>query len=398
MIIPVAGSEMSRSLLQMGDKPVVEVDELPWRGVDASIRSHWERIVNVGEYNPSLRPDWVAAAAEAFGVLAELRVLVVREGGQTVGVVPFFVRQARMLGVTLKVVELAGNLVSYHQEITAPGYEQAVVRALLKRGGGRDCVVQALNLVEGGPTDLAFGRTGFERRNTVLSYPGEVSPYLPVVSSWDEFVKSRDGRFRYKVRKVDRILAQSPDMSLRWFDGPSGLADLMEAILRIEGHSWKVERGMDIRSRPVERVYHERLVPMLAEQGMLFSTVLYVGGVPAAYSLACRWKAWVGQLKTSFDETYADRWPGRIVMLATIRRTFEEGAREFDFLGDAMQHKLEWTAARRQHVTDILFGAGLKSRLVGWVKKMARVARGGWARYGGGLRIAGQPGNARRGE
>jgi CelD/BcsL family acetyltransferase involved in cellulose biosynthesis len=162
---------------------------------------------------------------------------------------------------------------------------------------------------------------------------------------------------------------------LRWFEGPQDTSDLLRDILDIEAGSWKVAAGMDIPSRPMERRYHEQLLPMLSREGLLLANVLYIGGAPAAYNLCYRWNGRIGHLKTSFSNAFADLSPGAMAFEATLRRAHDEGAQEFDFLGAEMGHKLWWSTDARPHTTWLLCSRSLRGRWAGWLKRSIQASR-----------------------
>jgi CelD/BcsL family acetyltransferase involved in cellulose biosynthesis len=204
----------------------------------------------------------------------------------------------------------------------------------------------------------------------VQTIPGDVSPYLPIDCSWEAYLGQKDKKFRYKLRQRRKFVEQDPRCRLTWYRDPTDAERLLADIVQIEARSWKARAGIDIPSNPVELQYHRVLLPFLAQQGWLDANVLYIEDQPAAYNLCCSYKGWVGQLKTSFDEKFAELSPGTAVIDASIERAFGQQAREFDFLGDAGGHKLAWTSHTRTHADYFLYAPRLRPRLIGWLKTL----------------------------
>ena len=73
-------------------------------------------------------------------------------------------------------------------------------------------------------------------------------------------------------------------------------------------------------------------------------------------------------MKTSFDNGRRALSPGTIVNMIAIRRAVEAVMREFDFLGDAMPHKMEWTDRVRPHETVFVYANTMLGRAVAAVK------------------------------
>ena len=116
---------------------------------------------------------------------------------------------------------------------------------------------------------------------------------------------------------------------------------------------------------------------------MLFSNVLELHGEPIAFSLGYAWNGVVGQMKTSFDDRFADMSPGFMVMVESIHRAVTLGFREYDFLGDIMEHKMRWADAARQHSSRFVFSRrplgfalGMAKRATLWMQAKARERKG----------------------
>jgi CelD/BcsL family acetyltransferase involved in cellulose biosynthesis len=216
----------------------------------------------------------------------------------------------------------------------------------------------------------------------LVSIQAESSPYIPIDKEWAGFLKLRDKKFRYKYRKRQEALEDGSSRRITWYRNREDVPALLAAIFTIEARSWKAKEGVDIRRESDEGRYHERLLPFLADAGFLDANVLHEDDIPLAYSLCCKAGEWVGQLKTSFDCSYDHLSPGSIVIDASIRRAFESGASEFDFLGDAGSHKAAWTDQSREHVDLFLFSRHPRSRLLGALKALiaSRRARASSAR------------------
>ena len=111
----------------------------------------------------------------------------------------------------------------------------------------------------------------------------------------------------------------------------------------------------------------------MARAGVLFANVLRLGGRPVAYSLCYAAGGQVGQMKTSYDESLAKERPGFLATVASVRRAAEEGFCEYDFLGDAMRHKWDWTDDARAHTTHLIFRRSSRGLLLGAAKRFIRL-------------------------
>lgn len=346
----------------------------PWPTEDPNLRARWRELVDRLDLNPTMGPAWIDVASGALGCSdSQLAVFVDGSDGSTLsGIVPFLRSRRRMAGFSVTVIEPACNLMSYHAEIVSEGEIQSLMRRFLVAMPPWD-LLQMSNVVTDGPTGSAIRGLADEMRAPVQVIPGDVSPYLVIHGTWQEYLATKSKKFRYKLRRRREMLGQNQDWQLIWHDSIETEV-LLDSIVTIEERSWKAKAGIDIPSNPKELAYHRRLLPCLAEQGLLLANVLHYQGQPVAYNLCCHSKGWVGQLKTAFDERFAEFSPGSLVIDASIERAFALRAREFDFLGDADAHKLAWTSDTRAHASYFLFAPRLKARLIGNLKALkARV-------------------------
>ncbi|NNM81298.1 MAG: GNAT family N-acetyltransferase [Burkholderiales bacterium] len=346
--------------------------DLSWNEAKEAHFSAWRDLVAGNDFNPSLLPGWMQCARAVSDDRPDWRVfLEFDEREMLTGVIPYFLHEIRLMGIRARAVELGGNLVSYHQEIISAGGQKNLLREFMALVRGWD-LMRMFNIAAEGKTATVVSELAGEKGCLHLFHPGESSPYLPIAGKWEDYLSTKSKRHRYRLRRQEKSLQEEPDWVLKWFEGEEGCDDLLADMLKIEAGSWKASAGMDIPGRPAELEYHCRLLPMLAKEGMLLANVLYMKGEPAAYGLCYRWNAAIGQMKTSYQERFREDSPGALVLISLLRRAFDEGCEEFDFLGDEMEHKTIWDTESRRHVSILLFGSTLKGRMLGLAKQLQR--------------------------
>ncbi len=339
------------------------------RQTSGETRRDWARLVNKLELNPSLAPDWVDVTISALASTDDISVLVQSDSEGTIGVVPFLVSRATFFGVSLRAIELASNLTSYHAELISQEEPKVLLTKLLDSIPKWD-VLSFANVDIAGRTADAIRRLATDLHVPLHVIAGDTSPYLTITESWEAFVGHQKKKFRYNLRHRRDLIEAAEGSRMVWYQSPDDVETVLSQMLTIEAQSWKVQRGIDIPSRPTEREYYSRLLPMLAANGNLLSVVLYLHDRPIAYALNCHIGGWVGHMKTSFVESDSRLSPGAFVIDCSIQRAFEIGAKEFDFLGGADRHKRVWTECQRSHASFFLFAPCTKARIIGHLKKL----------------------------
>ncbi|MGH8645856.1 MAG: GNAT family N-acetyltransferase [Gammaproteobacteria bacterium] len=336
--------------------------------------ARWERLILETDVNLSMHPIWVTAIAQAKSLLERITVFLAWNNTELVAAIPYYRNEVKEYGLPLNAIEVAGNLICYHHEVVARGEHGAIMKALLAENEGWD-VLRMQNVLSQSATEAAYCQMGKDIGGTLVMHPGESSPYIPIQKGWDDFLCEKSANFRSQLKRKEKKLRQLGELRSARFTSQDQVARLLADILVIERNSWKESSGMAISSNDAEHQYYARLLPFLAQRHWLDADVVYVDDRPIAYSLCYAFNGRVGQLKTSFDHSLREFSPGVFVNKVTIQRTFERQAREFDFLGDVMRHKLEWADRLREHCHFYLFSKRLKATFIGRIKNIIAYCR-----------------------
>jgi len=358
-----------------GSATTLRIEEYDWDKARKRFTDQWHSLLVSGDFHLSLSPEWVNAIASSRNVTSRLRVLVAQRDGKVLGLLPYYVGRIRIFGVPITVVEPAGNLLSYHQEIVAAQCQLELLQACLGDAKREWHLFVAAGLQPDGPTAQALRAVQRELGSTLLRYPVESSPYLPINVTWEQFMASKSRKFRYNRQREERALRKAGDLEVRWLNSPEGVSELYECMMEIESHSWKTGAGIAVSTRAHEQRYYQVLLPFLAERKALMSNVLFLNKNPIAYLLCYFWNGKIGNLKTTFHEAYHSLSPGSVAIQIAIQKAFELGAKEFDFLGDAQYHKLLWTDLVRRRESYYLFSRHLRSCSIGLIKKIVQSLR-----------------------
>ncbi len=331
----------------------------------------WANLAAANGLNPSLLYLWTKVIAETLAGGDEVRVLTVSDGeGRLMGVVPHFRSRRRMLKLPVDTLQLTSNLVSYHAELVASNLG-AVFDQLFEENADTH-VFEISGLTQGGPTHTELRAFCAGRGLQLMEYPGSASPYLTIDSSFDDYLASKRKKVRYKFRQRARTLETNDSLALTSYSSADDIDSLIESIVAIETHSWKRDAGINIGPDGAEVNYYRALLPMLARENALLALVLRDDGRPVSYNLCCVWDQWVGNLKTSYDARFSHHSPGALVLDTAMRRAFDSGAQEFDFLGNADPYKMTWASGVRAHVDCFVYSKHLRSRFISAARALKR--------------------------
>jgi len=265
--------------------------------------------------------------------------------------------------------------VSYDHEVVTSTSRRLLLESCLDSFNPHWEVLHVAKVLSSGPTAAALQEIGHTKGRTLHVFPDDSSPYLPIDQTWEEFLASRSKNFRYTLRRKEKALKKAGILEERWYESLADVPDLYECMMSVEANSWKTEAGLAVSDTAHEQRYYQRLLPYLAERGALFANSLQLDGNPIAYHLCYRWGGRVGNLKNSFHEDYEKLSPGSVAIHHAIKRAFETGVEDFDFLGDIQPHKSLWTKQVRQHGNYYLFSSGFRPRLASSLVRVRGVLR-----------------------
>jgi CelD/BcsL family acetyltransferase involved in cellulose biosynthesis len=172
------------------------------------------------------------------------------------------------------------------------------------------------------------------RRSPFVSIPaGETDPVaaLPVPTS-----KFR-ANLRRRMRNLEKIgpveLTRSTEFSAERFD----------QFLELEHGGWKGRNGTSIHSDPQDVGYYRALAQGAARNGNLAMYALECDGEPIAMHFGITDGRRYLVPKLTFSELHHEYAPGHLLIQEVIRDCAARGFTEFDFMGDVMPWKQEWT-------------------------------------------------------
>ncbi len=203
----------------------------------------------------------------------------------------------------------------------------------------------------------------------------EICPYIAFPESWEAYLQSVTRKFRYNVRNREKKFRAAGDVELRCISRPDECDDFLDTMLDIDRDSWKEEAGTSMTQRPEQAIYHRRIAPLCARQGLLRCYLLMLNGEAIAYLFGMLDGTVYYNLKSSYREQHRQLSPGVVLKAMIMRELVDQGLRTWDFVGTAEPHKLQWskdTYTLRQYA---VFNRTLRGRLLHGRQRVGRFVR-----------------------
>jgi CelD/BcsL family acetyltransferase involved in cellulose biosynthesis len=302
------------------------------------VSGEWDELADRLQASPFLRPGWFAAWYRAFGI-GRLELVAARRGRRLVALAPLERRRLVLRSLT-----------NWHSPVWAPLAENAdalcaLTRAMVERA--RPWL--SLGFIDAGTDGFEACRKATARCRTRV-YTLERSPYVTLTGTWNDYESRLTGKRRSNLRRLWRRLEERGNVELDVCDGRRDLTALLDEGFGVEASGWKGERGTAIASAPETRRFYEDVGAWAVSRGSLRLAFLRVDGRAIGFDFAIEESGVHALLKTGYDPSWRSFAPGVLLRQRMIERTFGQNLETYEFLGDAVEWKGEWTDTIRERV------------------------------------------------
>jgi CelD/BcsL family acetyltransferase involved in cellulose biosynthesis len=329
---------------------------------ESSLAPHlpaWEDLA-IACGRPFCLPGWMLAwwreASEAQG--GELRVILVLEGEDLVGIGPFF---ANPTGLGLIEMRLLGAGFSHRiGPLAKPGDEDRVAAALATTLAALEphpasVVFEGVDVADGWPALIARhwpGRPPRLRRDATMD-----APLIALEGDYERWLGQRSKNFRKGTRRRANRLEEA-GVRPRTANDPAAI----EALLALHHVRWRELGGSDVDAA-AERILRAATENLSAQD--LLEVVLLEGpdGPISAELMVHAGRAatlWSG----GFDPAWSSLAPGTNSILAALREAAGRGVETVDLGGGGDEYKRKLADTNNSIAWQTLFPRGLRYPLI----------------------------------
>ena len=331
----------------------------------------WNEVADAaGLDHPFLEYAWARTWWESFGTGSTLHVLVLRAGDRPIAIAPLILTPIRMWGIKVRRLGFFYNAHVPRADFLIaerPGEVYRAIWAYLSRNRCWD-LLQLCQLPEGCPTLEEMPRLAAPAHCRIGVWASEASPYIPLRPSWGEYFDSLAGKHRSNLRNRLKGLKATGPVEMEAIISAEGLAEGVEAGLRLEAAGWKGEAQTAISCDPAVSKFYSTLAGRAAEHGWIRLHFLQAGPTRVAFDYSLSYKNRLYLLKVGYDPAYARYSPSNLLLALVLQSAFERGLAEYEFLGADEKWKLSWAERVRPHTWLFVFPGTFKGRLLHLIK------------------------------
>ncbi|MGH8064690.1 MAG: GNAT family N-acetyltransferase [Candidatus Entotheonellia bacterium] len=335
--------------------------------------------------------EWNEAWWRYFGHGKHLLLLQVREHGILVGLAPFCI--SRYPGTPLRRLVFVGTETSDYLDVLAPtdrAFEicTAIVHYLTT---SRDADLVDLHDLR--PTALLRETVAQSSPSTWVGHelslaPQEPCPYLPLPSTWEEYLKRLSKNTRHHLPRCQRAFGRDFEHAEIRMASATETAEAMTALFELHRRRWESRQQSGQLASEDIQAFHRRVAEQFLARGWLRLYIAYadghIVGVEYAFCFHQRYSFYLN----GFDPELARYSLGSLLMIDAIRQAIAEGCREVDFLRGKETYKAQLGATedrvnarlllRRRHsarARAMLWLDDLPSRLAPLIRMKKQVAQ-----------------------
>jgi hypothetical protein len=323
--------------------------------------------------NVFLRHEWFDVWWQAFGANKEMFVLLYHYKNKLLGIAPLMIFKNSYKGIPYK-------RLGFIEDPNAPsmnfivqhGEEQRAIHTFLEylQHKKQKWHVSVLTKIPKSTPTIAICRSLFDTQSIkYIVRSGQNSPYIPMDSDWETFLKTTSAKFRKQLRNKINKLQKAGEVKFDVCRDVGINREHLNDALSVSSRSWKHQEGTSMTSTPERKSFFELLSDIAAKNGWLRIWLLKLNGKSIATEYHLEYKGKTHAMRGDFSETYNGLSPGSILEAHIIEQCFRTGVLEYDFCGLPFGYKMRWTKLLHERSNLLFYNATPYSHILYWAQK-----------------------------
>lgn len=337
----------------------------------AALRQPWDSLVEEAAIeHPFVSHLWLQTWWESFSSGSdELCVILVWAGERLVGGGALHLREVRLAGIKMRALETLHNDHTPRAEFPVSCRHREVYALIWREISSMDVdLVLLKQFLDDSPVLHALRDSARRGEWLIGSWASSKSPFIPLESGHEQFLKQLKSKQRYNLLKRQSKLEKLGGLELEMLTSIDELDEGIAEGLRIEAAAWKAAAGTAIISDPQVEDFYTRFAKRAANMGLLRLAFLRVQGKRISFIYILGYLDTAYGLKMGYDPDFRKYAPGLTLLNLILKNTCSQGYTEFDLLGDDEVWKMMWTDQIRSHQWLYLFRPTLRGRTAHFLK------------------------------
>jgi CelD/BcsL family acetyltransferase involved in cellulose biosynthesis len=321
-----------------------------------ALQAMWQQLFAASDnHTPFQTWEWIRTWWQHFGRPGDLRLYVIEQAGETIGIAPLYLRR-RLRGWPLPhLAFIAQGRADYLDFLVRPGREKAFFTALFthlrhdRRPDWR--LLELRDIPEGSANLQPLMHCALHASFQLNQQPAEACVTVPLLPTWDGYLASLGKKARSNLRRHRRQLAD--EFQIEWFI-PRTEQEFRRAFddfVALYRARWRSTDGTTLFDSTASLAFERDICRLGASAGWYRSYMLYADSAPVAGYLGyvCNRKYYAGLL--TYAPAYNRYGVGSTLIGMAIEDCIGNHWAEIDMMRGDEEFKYQWNGRRKLNYT-----------------------------------------------
>lgn len=317
-----------------------------------ALRDAWNQLLDSSASNGVfLTHEWLSCWWKHLSEGRGLSILVARDGGRLIGILPLAERPADYARMMPRRLEFLGSGLigsDYLDAIIESDREDEVNAAFAEyfHSRGRMLQLSQLRTESCLVSKLAESLAGYGW--AAADQKLNICPYIDLKDkTWEIYLNGISANIRKNVNRYLRLLPKNFEMRVDCVKTAPEAGAAIDVVIDLHRKRWEAAGTSEAFQTSAVNAFHHEFARLAAGRGWLRILLLWLNGRPAAslYGLLYGQKFYFYQ--SGFDPEFSKHSVGVATMGLAIKTAIDEGALEYDFLHGDEEYKFHWATATR---------------------------------------------------
>jgi CelD/BcsL family acetyltransferase involved in cellulose biosynthesis len=316
------------------------------------LRAEWNALLAKSRSDTVfLTHEWLSLWWKYLAGSRRLSIVIAREGGELVGILPLAEREPQRARMMPRVLEFLGSGIigsDYLDAIVCKERQHEVLSAFGEYLNDRALMLQLSQLR--GADCIAGELTGYliPQGWTVEKAKLNVCPYIDLSGhTWESYLDTLGPQVRKGIVRCLRNLPKSFDLRFDCVAAPDQAEKALETLMDLHFKRWHGSGHSEAFQSESVIAFHREFARLAAQQGWLRLLILHLNDVPAAALYGLRYGPTFYFYQSGFDPAFQKQSVGVATMAVAIKTAIEEGTLEYDLLHGGEEYKFHWARQTR---------------------------------------------------
>jgi len=305
-----------------------------------SIKEIWNELLRKSHNDtPYLTYQWFTTAWECLDNDKELHIIVVKDDGEIIAIVPFLILRKKFLGISFNKLSFIRNANTPFQDFILTTKKEESIALILNYLKEKSHLWNLIELDEMRTDSITIELLKNICSANKLFYFEKFkhnSWYLPLEHTWEEGLAKLKSKTRKEFKRKLNRLERLGDLKLEIVTDIEQINKHLKIFFDLHERTWK--------GREQNSELYFQIAKIFSNENKFFLYTLLLNNNPIAYLYTIKIDKILYGIKTTYDPSYYAFSPGIVLFYKSIEQMYNQNdIEEFEIGRGEEQFKRDWT-------------------------------------------------------